>query len=94
MRYALIAALFLTACAGQPAAPPQTVTITKTVPVYPPDSLYSVSGACEKVATVRKTATVGDVFNDFIDEKALRADCVGDRQALRDWAATNKAGNK
>jgi hypothetical protein len=87
MRYAAILALFLTACAAQN-TPPQTITITKTVPVFPPDALYSVDGGCDHGPTLTQ-GTVRDLANALIDERAAVDVCKGDRSALRDWKAGN-----
>ena len=88
MRYAaLLAALCLTAC-GTQQLPPQTVTITKTVPVYPPVTLYSIDGPCNH-APARDSGTVRDLANALIDERSAVDACMGDRAALRTWRGNN-----
>lgn len=83
MRYIWLA-LFLTACGTAQTTPPQTITITKTVPVYPPDALYSADGGCNH-APALTAGTVRDLANALIDERAAVDVCKGDRSALRDW---------
>lgn len=74
----------LTACSSVP-VPPETVTITKTVPVVPPANLYSLVSGCQHGA-VRNEGTVRDLANALIDERAAVDVCLGDRAALRGWA--------
>jgi hypothetical protein len=94
MRYLAILALLLTACGtAQNLPPPQTVTITKTVPVYPPDSLYAEKSGCVAVPKL-KAGTVRDALNSSISKDAALAVCLGDRAALRQWELDNKKGNK
>ena len=95
MRYIWLT-LLLTAC-GTPGVsnlktPVQTVTITKTVPVYPPDALYSADGACNHAA--EKRGSVRTLANDLIGERAAVDVCLGDRAALRQWKKENQAGGK
>lgn len=93
MRYVLLAFL-LSACGSvQNLAPPQTVTITKTVPVYPPDSLYAEKSGCA-AAPKLASGTVRDALNSSISKDAAIATCLGDRAAMRQWKADNKKGNK
>lgn len=85
MKYAALLALLLTACA-QDIPPPQTITVTKTVPVYPPDELYGINSGCQHAAA-RTDGTVRDLANALIDERTAVDVCLGDRAALRDWKA-------
>jgi hypothetical protein len=88
MKYAaLLLVVLLGACAVTPQLPPQTVTITKTVPVLPPDALYSVTGPCNHSPAL-SSGTVRDLANALIDERAAVDACLGDRAALRDWRST------
>jgi hypothetical protein len=86
---ALFLCVFLAACAVEP-MPPQTITITKTVPVYPPATLYSDGGGCDHGAAIEQ-GTVRDLANALIDERAAVDVCKGDRAALRKWRADNEA---
>jgi len=70
--------------------PPKTVTITKTVPVYPPEALFSAEGGCSQIA-VMTSGTVRDLANAMIDERASMDVCLGDRAALRSWYEQVKA---
>lgn len=79
----------LAGCAVEPAIP-QTVTITKTEPVYPPATLYSATSPCAHSAP-RTDGTMLDLANALIDERAALAVCLGDRAALREWRAANEA---
>lgn len=92
MRYMLLA-LLLSACAAQNLPPPQTVTITNTVAVYPPDSLYAEKSKCAPVPKVT-SGTVRDALNSSIAKDEAIKVCIGDRAALRQWEADNKKGNK
>lgn len=85
-KFIVLVTMALTGCASAIQAPPQTITITKTVPVVPPASLYSVTGGCEHGAT--RNGTVRDMANALIDERAAVDVCLGDRAALRNWADT------
>jgi hypothetical protein len=73
----------LSACAAQQ-LPPQTVTVTVTKPVYPPDSLYSIAGPCAHSPSL-ETGTVRDLANALINERSALDSCLGDRAALREW---------
>ena len=85
-RFALLLALALSACAAP--QNPQTVTITRTVPVLPPPTLYGTDGGC-KHAPARASGTVRDLATTLIDERAGVDECLGDRAALRQWVRDN-----
>jgi hypothetical protein len=92
MRYMLLA-LLLGGCAAPSIVPPQTVTITKIVPVYPPDNLYSEKSGCTRPPKVT-AGTVRDALNSSIAKDAAITTCLGDRAALRQWELNSKAGSK
>lgn len=78
-------------CVGcTPPAPPGTVTVTKTVAVYPPASLYGPDDGC-KHGAAHTTGTVADLAYALVDERAAVDVCLGDRAALRKWRADNEA---
>jgi len=88
MRYALILALALSGCGMLPTQL-QTVTITKTVPVFPPSTLYGTDGGC-KHGPMRTTGTVQNLADSLIIEREAIDTCLGDRAALRQWVRDNK----
>jgi hypothetical protein len=88
---ALLSALLMSACATSTQPTYKTVTVTKTINVYPPESLYSLSGACRHSPT-RKSGTVNDLADALISERAAVDVCLGDRAALRNWVSNSKSG--
>jgi hypothetical protein len=68
--------------------PPQTVTITKTVPVYPPSSLYDDGPDCQH-GTPQRKRTVQDLAEALAIERGSVDRCRADRAALRQWVQDN-----
>jgi hypothetical protein len=83
--------VLLSACAAQQPQQIKTVTVTKTVNVYPPDSLYGLTSGCRHSPS-RKTGTVNDLADALISERAAVDVCLGDRAALRNWVKNSKTG--
>jgi len=79
----------LAACANTPMQP-KTVTIVKSVPAYPPDTLFAAAGGCNH-APAHAAGSVRDLANALIDERSAVSVCLGDRAALRQWEQQNKA---
>lgn len=88
-RYLL--ALIALALAGCAAPVPQTVTITRTVPVYPPASLYDDGPTCQH-GPARISGTVYDLAQALASERGAVSRCMADRAALRSWAQELKNG--
>jgi hypothetical protein len=94
MKFAAILALLLAACANdQIVPPPQTVTITHDVPVYPPDRLFSTTSGCNHPPQP-EGQTVRDALDALIDERRAVDVCLGDRGALRQWKLDAQKGSK
>lgn len=87
----LLALTGLALLAGCAAPVPQTVTITKTVPVYPPAALYDDGSTCQH-APARASGTVYDLAQALASERGAVTRCMADRAALRSWAAGMKNG--
>lgn len=88
MRYAaLLIASLLAGCA--PLQPSRTITIVKTVPVYPPTALYAEDSGC-KHGPERASGTVRDMATSLIYERTAVDTCMGDRAALRQWVKDGK----
>ena len=87
-RYLL--ALMTVVLAGCATTVPQTVTITKTVPVYPPTALYDDGPTCQH-APARSSGTVYDLAQALASERGAVTRCMADRAALRSWAQELKS---
>ena len=87
----LLALTALGLLAGCAAPSMQTVTVTKTVPVYPPAALYDDGPTCQHAPT-RTSGTVYDLAQALASERGAVSRCLADRAALRSWAQGMKNG--
>lgn len=88
---AAISVVLLSACAATPPTI-KTVTVTKTVNIYPPAPLYSETGGCRH-SPPRRAGTVNDLADALISERAAVDVCLGDRAALRNWVNNSKVND-